>query len=140
MVKYNHCKKCRSIYSTAPWIGEVHTYDGICPSCIEGEQQENQIEQENAEDHIINKHDTEQVETMIDNHEPTQSSPIEIEKNLLSKLEQRATDVLSGEGSIHVLIKEIKDGLVDKAKKRIEETFQSFDVNKIDAQKIIDYT
>ena len=140
MVKYNHCKNCGSIYSTATWIGEVHTYNGTCPSCIEGEQREDQMQQEKADDRMENTNNTEQDVKMIDNHEPIQSSAIEIERSLLSNLEQRANEVLSGVGSIHVLIREIKDGLVDKAKKRIEETFQSFDVNKIDAQKIIDYT
>ena len=139
MVKYNHCEKCKSVYNTAPWIDEVHTYNGICPSCMAGEQQGNQMQQESAEDHMGDKHNTDHAEEMKDNHETTQSSLIEIERNLLSKIEQKANDVISGEGSIDVLIKEIKVGLVDKAKKRIEETFKSFDVNKIDAQKVIDY-
>jgi len=139
MVKYNHCEKCRKIYNTEPWIGVVHTYSGICPSCMAGEQQENQIQQESAEDHMVNNYNTEQAESLKAKHEQAQSSPIEIEKSLLSKLEQRANDFLSNQGSIDILIKEIKVGLVDKAKERIEETFQSFDVNKIDAQKIVDY-
>lgn len=139
MVKYNHCEKCKRVYDTAPYIGEVHAYEGICPSCMEREQQENQMQQESAEDNIVNKYDTVDVERMKDIHESTQSSPIEIEKGLLSELEQRANDVLSSGGSVDVLIKEIKDGLVDKAKERIGETFQSFDSNKIDAQKVVDY-
>ena len=139
MVKYNHCEKCRNIYSTESWIGEVHIYNGICHSCMEREQQEDQIQQESAEPLTVNKFATEQAERVNDVHESTQSSPIEIEKNLLLSLEQKANDVLSGIGSIDILIKEIKDGLVDKAKERIEETFQSFDVNKIDAQKIVNY-
>ena len=139
MVKYNHCEKCKNIYNTETWIGEVHAYNGICPSCLAGEQQVNQMEQESAEDHMVDKHDTEHDEKMIANHESTQSSPLEIERSLLSKLEQKANDVLSGEGSINVLIKEIKDDLVDKAKERIGETFKNFDVNKIDAQKVVDY-
>ena len=139
MVKYNHCEKCKSIYNSESWIGEVHLYNGICPSCLEEEQQENQTQQESAEDHIANKHDTEHIEGIKDIHERTQSSPIEIEKRLLSGLEQKANEVLSSGGSVDVLIKEIKDELVDKAKERIEETFQSFDVGKIDAQKVVDY-
>ena len=139
MVKYYHCEKCKSIYNTETWIGEVHTYSGFCPSCLEGEQQENQIKQESAEDYVVNKYDSEQVEAIEEIHENTQSSPIEIEKNLLSRLEQKANEVLTSGGSVDVLIKEIKDDLVDKAKERIEETFQSFDVNKIDAQKVVDY-
>ena len=139
MVKYNHCEKCKSVYSTAPWIGEVHAYNGICPSCMTGEQQDNQLQQENIEDHALDKNDTDNSEVMKDNHKSTQSSPLEIEKKLLSSLEQKANVVLSGEGSIFVLIKEIKDDLVDKAKERIGETFKSFDVNKIEAQKVVDH-
>ena len=139
MVKYNHCEKCKNVYNTETWIGVVHAYNGICPSCLAGEQQENQMEQESAEDHMVDKHDTEHAEKMKANHESTQSSPLEIERSLLSKLEQKANDVFSGMGSINVLIKEIQDDLVDKAKERIEETFQSFDVNKIEAQKTVDY-
>ncbi len=139
MVKYNHCEKCKKVYNTALYIGEVHTYNGICPSCMAGEQQEDQLQQEIAEDLIVNKYDSEQVEAIKEIHESTQSSPIEIEKNLLSRLEQKANEVLSSGGSVDVLIKEIKDGLVEKAKERIEEVFQSFDVNKIDAQKVVDY-
>ncbi len=139
MVKYNHCEKCKKVYNTEPWIGEVHTYNGICSSCMAGEQQENQIQKESAEDHIVNKHNMEQDDTIQNVHESTQSSPLEIDKSLLSRLEQMANAVLSDQGSIDVLIKEIKVGLVDKAKERIEETFQSFDVNKIDAQKVVDY-
>ncbi len=139
MVKYNHCEKCKSVYGTESWIGEVHIYSGICPSCMEGEQQENQMQQESTEEHIVDKHDRQENERMKDIHESVQSSPIEIEKNLLSSLEQKANDVLFGESSIDVLIKEIKDDLVDNSRKRIEETFQSFDVGKIDAQKVVDY-
>jgi len=139
MVKYNHCEKCKRIYSTVAWVGEVHSYNGICPSCMAGEQQENQMQQESAEDHIVNKYDTEHPERMEDIHGSTQSSPIQIEKSLLSSLEQKANEVFSGGGSIDVLIKEINIGLIDKAKERIEETFQSFDAKKIDAQKVVDY-
>ncbi len=139
MVKYNHCEKCKSVYNTESWIGEVHVYIGICPSCMAGGQQENQIQQKNAVDHNINKNSTEEAERLKEIHEHTQTSPIEIEQRLLSGLEQKSNDVLFGEGSINVLIKEIKDGLVDKAKKRIGETFQSFDVNRIDAQEVVDY-
>ena len=139
MVKYKHCEECKSIYDTEPWIGEVHLYDGKCPSCMEEEQQGNQISQEIVEDNILDTYVTEQTEIIQDTHEHTRSTPIEIEKNLLSSLEQEANDVFSGKGSINVLIKEIKDELVDKARERIEETFQSFDVNKIEAQKTVDY-
>ena len=132
MVKYNHCEKCKSVYNTTPWIGEVHAYDGICPSCMTGEQQINQVQQEITDDHLVEKHDTKQTERI-------QSSPLEIERRLLSSLEQKANEVLSGTGSIFVLIKEIKDDLVDKAMVRIGETYKSFEVNKIEAQKVIDY-
>jgi len=148
MVKYNHCEKCKKVYNTATYIGEVHTYDGICPSCMEREQQENpstdeklEIEREMEREKLqmVNKDDMEDAETIKDKHESTQSSPIDIEKSLLSSLEQKANDVLSSGVSIDVLIKEIRDGLVDKAKERIGETFQSFDAKKIDAQKVVDY-
>lgn len=139
MVKYNHCEKCKNIYDTEPWIGEVHIYDGLCLSCMEGEQQGNQISQESIEDNILDRKFTEQAEKIQDIHEHTRSTPLEIEKNLLASIGQKANDVLSGTGSINVLIKEIKDDLVDKAKERIDETFQSFDVNKIEAQKKVDY-
>lgn len=139
MVKYKHCEKCKSVYNTATWIGEVHAYNGICPSCIAGDKQEYQMQQEVAEDHKGDKHDTEHAETMKDNHKSMQSSPTEIDRRLLSSLEQKANEVLSSEGSIVVLIKEIKDDLVDKAKERIGETFKSFDVNKIEAQKVVDF-
>ena len=139
MVKYKHCKECKSIYDTEPWIGEVHIYSGICSSCMEEEQPGNQAPQESLEDTVSDKFGTEQAEIIQDIHEHTRSTPIEIEKNLLSSLEQKATNVLTGMGSINVLIKEIKDDLVDKAKEWIEETFQSFDVNKIEAQKTVDY-
>ncbi len=137
MVKYKHCENCKSIYDTESWIGEVHTYAGFCSSCMTEDKEENQMQQEGAENHIEDKHERDHVEKPKDIQERTQSSPIEVERNLLSSLEQKANDVLSGKGSINVLIKEIQDGLVDKAKERIEETFQSFDVNKIDAQKVI---
>jgi len=139
MVKYYHCEKCKKVYDTTPWIGEVHAYDGICTSCIAGEQLDNQMQQESTENHEGDNLDTELTETMKDNHKSVQPSPIEIERRLLSSLEQKANDVLSRKGSIVVLIKEIKDNLVDKAKERIGETFKSFDVNKIEAQKVIDY-
>ena len=139
MVKYYHCEKCKKVYDTTPWIGEVHTYDGICTSCIAGEQLDNQMQQESTENHEGDNLDTELTETMKDNHKSVQPSPIEIERRLLSSLEQKANDVLSRKGSIVVLIKEIKDNLVDKAKERIGETFKSFDVNKIEAQKVIDF-
>jgi hypothetical protein len=138
MVKYNHCERCKSIYNTEPWIGEVHSYDGICPSCMEDDQQEDKIQQDIVEDHIGNKFDSEQVEVPNEIQESTQSSPIEVEKNLLSGLEHKADEFLSSGGSVDVLIKDIKDGLVNKARERIEETFQSFDAGKIDAQKIVD--
>ncbi len=144
MVKYNHCEKCRSVINTESWIGEVHAYTGTCPSCMAREHPENLITDEKLEIHrekpqIGNKYNTEHSDKMNDIHESTQSSPIEIEKSLLSRLEQKANDFLSGGGSIDVLIKEIKVELVDKAKERIGETFKSFDANKINAQKVIDY-
>ena len=132
MVKYNHCEKCKSVINTTPWIGEVHAYEGICPSCLSEEQQTNQVQQEITDDHLVEKHDTNKTENI-------QSSPLEIERRLLSSLEQKANEVFSGEGSIVVLIKEIKDDLIDKAKVRIGETYKSFEVNKIEAQKAIDY-
>jgi len=139
MVKYNHCEKCKDIYNSKSWIGEVHIYKGICPSCMEEEQQENQIQQEVLDNQMVDKHDTVCPEKMITDNETTQTSPIEIDKNLLFHLEQKANDVLSSKSSIDVLIKEIKDDLVEKAKEKIEETFESFDVKKIDAQKVVDY-
>ena len=138
MVKYKHCENCKSIYDTKSWIGEVHTYNGFCSSCMTGDKEENQIQQEGTEKHILDKHDTDHIEKTKYFHKRTQSSPIEVERNLLSSLGQKANDVLSGKCSIYVLIKEMKDDLVDKAKERIEETFQSFDVKKIDAQKVVD--
>lgn len=127
------------MYSTEPWIGEVHAYTGICPSCNEEEQEINQIQQETADDHKVDSQTAEHTERVKDNYDATESSPIEIERNYLSNLERNASDVLSNGGSIQVLIKEIKDGLVEKARERIEETFQSFDVRKIEAQKLVDY-
>ncbi|MFX1428020.1 MAG: hypothetical protein ACFFBE_16325 [Promethearchaeota archaeon] len=138
MVKYNHCEKCKSIYSTTPWIGEVHTYEGICPSCEAEEQQKGEISEVDVEDQIVNELDVEHIEEMQDLQEITHSSPLEIDKDLLSNLEQKASSILSGEGSVDVLIKEIKDDVVGKARERIEETFQSFDAGKIDAQKVVD--
>ncbi|MHA1670276.1 MAG: hypothetical protein ACTSV5_06810 [Promethearchaeota archaeon] len=138
MVKYNHCEKCKNVYSTTPWIGEVHTYNGICPSCLASEKQEDQKQQEITKDPVLDKLDTEHIETMRNNHESTQSSHLEIERRLLSSLEQKANDIFSGKGSIVVLIKEIKDNLIEKAKERIGETYKSFDVNKIEAQKVVD--
>ncbi|MFX0035806.1 MAG: hypothetical protein ACFE9I_09215 [Candidatus Hermodarchaeota archaeon] len=139
MVKYYHCEKCKKIYSTATWIGEVHTYDGICLSCIEGKQENNQTQQEIAEDYTINIDNREHTEIIENTLKKAHSSPIEIEKQLLLSLVSKASVLFSGEGSIDVLIKEIKDELVDKAKVRIEETIQSFDAYKIDAQKVINY-
>jgi hypothetical protein len=140
MVKYYHCEKCKSVYNTEPWIGEVHVYNGTCSSCSEGEQQENQVKQESAENYIDNNQTNEFIEMVNNIPENSQLSPIEIEKNFISNIVQKANDVILGEGSINVLIKEIKDFTTENAKKRIEETFQSFDVNKIDAQKAIDNT
>ncbi|MFX1346460.1 MAG: hypothetical protein ACFFAI_15285 [Promethearchaeota archaeon] len=139
MVKYNHCERCKSIYNTEPWIGEVHSYNGVCPSCKAKEQQEDKIQQEIVNDHIRNKDDSEHVKILNETHETTQSSPIDTEKKLLSGLEQKVDEFLSSGNSVDVLIKDIKDGLVDKARERIEETFQSFDAGKIDAQKVVDY-
>lgn len=139
MVKYHHCEKCKGIYDTEPWIGEVHTYNGTCSSCIDRDQGSNQVSQENIEENLVDDYVKEQAEIVQDTDEHTRSTPLEIEKNLLSSLEQKAHEVFSGKGSINVLIKEIKDDLIDKARERIEKTFQSFDVNKIDAQKTVDY-
>ena len=144
MVKYIHCEKCKKVMETTPWIGLVHTYNGVCPSCKEVEQQENQIQQENAEDSVVEdsvveSDEREENKSLEEVQETTQSSPLVIEKNLLSGLERRVTEILSGIGSMDVLIKEIKIELIDKAKERIDETIQNFDVKKIDAQKVIDY-
>jgi len=144
MVKYNHCKICKKIYNTESWIGEVHTYNGICSSCKETEQDEDsstleKSEFEGEEQMITNNDITESVDQEKEIPESSQSSQLENEKTILSSLEKRAVDILSSGGSIDVLIKEIKLGLVDKARERIEETFQSFDVNKIEAQKTVDY-
>jgi len=128
---------CKRVYATETWIGEVHLYEGFCPSCIT-EKEESDIPQESVEDNTTNNV-TVQSEENEDKIESNQSSPIEIEKAFLSNLAQKADEVISGQGSINVLIKEIKDGLVDKAKERIEESIQSFDVSRIEAQKIIDY-
>jgi hypothetical protein len=143
MVKYIHCEKCKKVCNTETWIGEVHTYNGLCSSCIEKEEQEDSSSEEKSEigreeQLIADINITESTEQMEEIQESTQSSLIETEKSLLLNLEQRANEVLSSSGSIDVLIKEIKLGLVDKAKERIEEVFQSFDVNKIDAQKTVD--
>ncbi|MFX0004450.1 MAG: hypothetical protein ACFE9C_13485 [Candidatus Hodarchaeota archaeon] len=139
MVKYYHCEKCKKIFHTETWIGEVHAYNGICTSCIAKEQQEDQIQLENVNDLPINHYDTEPNQRLEIDLEHIQSLPIEVEKSLLSGLEQKALDVLSGKNSINVLIKEIKDELIDKAKDRIEDTIQSFDASKIEAQKVVDY-
>jgi hypothetical protein len=148
MVKYNHCEKCKKVITTVPWVGEVHAYTGICPTCMEREQKEDSSTEEKLDlerdlesekQRIVDESKTDYVEPMKNIHESTLSSPLEVEKKLLSRLEQMATEFLSSQGSIDVLIKEINVGLVDKAKERIEETFQSFDVNKIDAQKVVDY-
>jgi hypothetical protein len=139
MVKYYHCERCKRIYNTETWIGEVHLYDGVCSSCNAEEQQKGQIQQENVDTQTENKVINEQAETLNVIREATRASPIELEKELLLRLEQMANDVLSNQGSIDVLIKEIKIGLVDKAKERIDETIQSFDVSRIEAQKVITY-
>ncbi|MFX1457640.1 MAG: hypothetical protein ACFFDB_19920 [Promethearchaeota archaeon] len=139
MVKYKHCEKCKSIYSTEPWIGEVHTYIGICPSCMEEEPQECQIQKDIVEDDIVETQEVEKVEGKEVTLETIQTPLTDTDRILLNSLEQKANEVLSGDRSINVLIKEIKDDLVGKAKQRIEETFQSFDAGKIDAQKAIDY-
>lgn len=137
MVKYYHCEKCKKVYNTETWIGEVHMYNGTCPSCIEEEPQEEQIQQE--QDLISSTDHMESTQPMKNTIETSKSSSIENEKSLLQNLEQKANEVLSYKGSIDVLIKEIRDGLVEKAKERIEETIQDFDVSKIEAQKVIDY-
>ncbi|MDX1798107.1 MAG: hypothetical protein R3255_05620 [Candidatus Lokiarchaeia archaeon] len=138
MVKYYHCEKCKKVYNTETWIGEVHMYNGTCPSCIEEEAQEEQIQQE--QDLISSKDHMESPQPMKDAIETNESLNLENEKSLLRNLEQKANEVLSYGGSIDVLIKEIRDGLVEKARKRIEDTIQSFDVSKIEAQKVIEYT
>jgi hypothetical protein len=140
MVKYNHCEKCKSIYSTESWIGEVHIYKGFCSSCGEEDQPDNQVQKKSDIDNRVGKHDTEEIERINELSEEIQSSSLEIEKKFLLSLEQKANDVISGKISIDVLIKEIKDELIDKAKERIEETFQSFDAGRIDAQKVVDYS
>lgn len=137
MVKYTHCEKCKRVINTESYIGEVHEYQGLCLSC---EEEETQSQQQNPEKNLTDKLDTEPPEKRIENRENTQSSPIEIDRKLLSDLEQKANDVLSGNGSVYVLIKEIKDDLVTKAKVRIGETFESFDINKIEALKVVDHT
>ena len=144
MVKYIHCKNCKKIYNTKTWIGEVHIYDGLCSECNELEQDdspsiEEKLESEGEEQVITNGNTTKTTEEIKKIPESTQSSQLENEKKILFALDQKANEILSGGGSIDVLIKEIKMGLVDKARERIEETFQSFDVNKIDAQKTVDY-
>ncbi len=139
MVKYKHCEKCKKVYGTEAWIGEIHSYTGLCVSCAEGEQQEQQKQQEIVKEYITNKNETEYTENMREILENTKSSPLEVEKSLLSSLDQKANDVLSGEGSIDVLIKEIKDRLIDKAKDRMRDTIQSFDAGRIDAQKVVKY-
>jgi hypothetical protein len=138
MVKYYHCEKCKKVYNTENWIGEVHTYNGSCSICIEKESQEQQTQQEQQPLDEIYR--TGSPSPMKNDIETTQSSPLEIEKNLLLNLAQKADEVLSSGCSIDVLIKEIRDGLVEKAHERIEETNQSFDVSKIEAQRVIEYT
>ncbi|MFX0075674.1 MAG: hypothetical protein ACFE96_09540 [Candidatus Hermodarchaeota archaeon] len=138
MVKYYHCEKCKKIYNTETWIGEVHIYNGTCPSCIEEEPKEKQRQQE--QDIISSIDYMESPQPMKDAIETKESLSIENEKTLLKNLEQKASEVLSYGSSIDVLIKEIKDGLVEKAKERIKETIQDFDVSKIEAQKVIEYT
>ncbi|MFW9825280.1 MAG: hypothetical protein ACFFE4_20225, partial [Candidatus Thorarchaeota archaeon] len=139
MVKYNHCEKCKNIYSTETWIGEVHAYTGICPSCMEEEPQEDQNQEAIVEDDSLKTQEVEKVEETEVTLEPSQTPLTDTDRILLNSLEQKANEVLSGDRSINVLIKEIKDDLVGMAKQRIEETFQSFDAGKIDAQKAIDY-
>jgi hypothetical protein len=133
MVKYYHCEKCKKVYNTETWIGEVHMYNGTCSSCEEEEPQELETDQENELISIKDHMESPQIETL-------HSTPLEIEKKILRNLEQKAIEVLSYKGSIDVLIKEIRDGIVEKAKERIEETIQDFDVSKIEAQKVIEYT
>jgi hypothetical protein len=137
MVKYHHCERCKDIYDTEQWIGEVHTYNGICTSCKEEQQDAEDKAPESVEENNLENYVKEQAETIRNIHEQTRSTPIEIEKKFISDLEQKANEVFLGKGSINVLIKEIKDDLITKAKDRIEETFQSFDVNKKDAQKTV---
>ncbi|MFX0007101.1 MAG: hypothetical protein ACFFAV_10280, partial [Candidatus Hermodarchaeota archaeon] len=108
MVKYYHCEKCKKVYNTENWIGEVHTYNGSCSSCIEKESQEQQTQQEQKPLNDIYR--TGSPLPMKNAIETTQSSPLEIEKNLLLNLAQRAEDILSSGSSIDVLIKEIRDG------------------------------
>jgi hypothetical protein len=133
MVKYYHCEKCKKVYNTESWIGEVHTYNGICSECIKEEQKNHQ---EIVEDNIVENHG--HIEK-VEGADEKSTANIEIDKILLLNLEKKANEVLSTDGPINVLVKEIKDDLVGKAKQRIEETFQSFDAGKIDAQKTIDY-
>lgn len=130
MVKYSHCEKCKSIYNTETWIGEVHVYEGVCPSCLKEEKEEgkNQISPIRVEE------PEKVIEEVNDVLEPPQ---LELERITLSSLEQRAHDVYYGEGSIYVLIKEINDDLVRKAKERIDQAYESFDINKKEAQKIV---
>ena len=123
--------------NTEPWIGEVHAYNGICPSCMEKEQDENQVSEEGVDDITLDKKDEEKGEVLEKTLEIPQKEPDEIDKILLSSLEEKANDVLSGKGSIHVLIKEIKDDLINKANERIEETYESFDINKKEAQQVV---
>ncbi|MFX1280415.1 MAG: hypothetical protein ACFFA3_13485 [Promethearchaeota archaeon] len=132
MVKFVHCETCKKVYNTETFIGEVHMYSGTCPSCKEQEQQ-------NADnkEFTLNEINNSQVESIKDVQEIQQTSPIELDKELLLNLKQKANDIVSGLGSVEVLIKEIKDDLVRRAKEKIEETFQSFDVGKIDAQKVV---
>ena len=138
MVKYFHCELCKKVISSETWIGEVHLYEGFCSSCSEIEQETDTSNETKVEN--LGNVEVEQVEETIIPSESTHDSQLDIEMNLLSNLTHKADEVLSNQGSINVLIKEIKDDLVDKAKERIEQTIQSFDVSKIEAQKVINYT
>jgi hypothetical protein len=128
---------CKKVISSENWIGEVHLYEGFCSSCSELKQ-ESDISKGSTVEKLVNE--AKQVEETIIPCETSHDSQLEIEMALLSNLTQKADDVLSHQGSINVFIKEIKDDLVDKAKERIEQSIQSFDVKKIEAQKVINYT
>jgi hypothetical protein len=132
MVKFVHCELCKKVYNTETWIGEVHMYSGTCPSCREEVQQKSV-----KKDLTMNEINNLQLEGTKDVQENQKTTPTDLDKDLLLNLKQKANDILSGLGSVEVLIKEIKDDLVGRARKKIEETFQSFDVGKIDAQKVV---
>jgi hypothetical protein len=140
MVKYNHCEKCKKVLNTEPWIGVVHAYNGICSSCMEEENHENDTKQDNKGDINLDKKDKDILEKLEESTENCITLPLERDKILLSNLEKKANEVISGESSIYVLIKEIKDDLINKANERIEETYESFDINKIEAQKVVKNT